>query len=141
MCHQLSNGADATIVAAPQTARNAPSGPRNPHTLIDAARSGAPGLNVVVRISAVPAPPAMMPPAWIRRCAGVQNVSRPIDMCHEMSQYTPARMQVTDASDVHTNQGGRDADVIGCPIPSNARYRCQTGARIHRSTLATSGAS
>ena len=23
------------------------------------------------------------------RCAGVQNVSRPIDMCHEMSQYTP----------------------------------------------------
>jgi len=25
----------------------------------------------------------------MRRCAGVQNVSRPIDMCHEMSQYTP----------------------------------------------------
>ena len=23
------------------------------------------------------------------RCAGVQKVSRPMDMCHEMSQYTP----------------------------------------------------
>ena len=33
--------------------------------------------------------PAISPPAWISRCAGVQNVSRPIDMCHEMSQYTP----------------------------------------------------
>src|ERR1041384_7659802 len=29
----------------------------------------------------------------MRRCAGVQNVSRPIDMCHEMSQYTPAITQ------------------------------------------------
>ena len=29
------------------------------------------------------------PPAWINRCAGVQNVSRPIDMCHEMSQINP----------------------------------------------------
>ena len=33
--------------------------------------------------------PAIRPPAWISRCAGVQNESRPIDMCHEMSQYTP----------------------------------------------------
>ncbi len=57
--------------------------------------------------STAPDPPAMIPPAWIARCAGVQNVSRPIDMCHEMSQYVPARMQVTDASDVHTNHGNR----------------------------------
>jgi hypothetical protein len=33
-------------------------------------------------------------------------VSRPIVMCHEMSQYTPARMQLTDATDAHTNHDG-----------------------------------
>ncbi len=86
MCHQLSNGADTTIVAPPHTARNAPNGPPKPHTPIDAARSGASLRSVVATIRYEPARPATMPPSWIAICAGVQNESRPIDMCHEMSQ-------------------------------------------------------
>src|SRR6266436_2808971 len=30
-------------------------------------------------------------------CAGVQNVSRPMDMCHEMSQCPPMRLEVIPA--------------------------------------------
>ena len=50
LCHQLSNGADVTIVTPPQHARNAPSGPRNPHTLIEAAFAAASLPQVVEKI-------------------------------------------------------------------------------------------
>src|SRR6516164_1802654 len=35
LCHQLSNGAEVTIVTPPQAVRNAPSGPRNPQTFTE----------------------------------------------------------------------------------------------------------
>ena len=38
-------------------------------------------------------------------CAGVQNVSRPIVMCHEMSQYTPTPMLVIANSAATTCHG------------------------------------
>ena len=38
-------------------------------------------------------------------CAGVQNVSRPIEMCHEMSQYPPNASEVTAAARHHTYHG------------------------------------
>jgi pteridine reductase len=41
------------------------------------------------------------------RCAGVQNVSRPIDMCQEMSQYKPTDVAVTAAAEAQTYQGIR----------------------------------
>src|SRR4051794_26341091 len=67
----------------------APSGARKPQKLTVAVRcTGVP--RKVVRNATKPEPnPAVNPPVWIRRWAGVQNVSRPIDMCQEISQYTP----------------------------------------------------
>ena len=38
-------------------------------------------------------------------CAGVQNVSRPIEICHEISQYPPKVSEVTAAARHHTYQG------------------------------------
>ena len=42
------------------------------------------------------------------RCADVQNVSRPIDMCHEMSQYTPTITHVAPRRTVWACQSGAD---------------------------------
>jgi hypothetical protein len=41
---------------------------------------------VVVRIRYADDIPASTPHAYIAMCGGDQNVSRPIDLCHEMSQ-------------------------------------------------------
>src|SRR5579885_3451440 len=38
-------------------------------------------------------------------CAGVQNVSRPIEICQEMSQYPPKASKVAAAARHHTNHG------------------------------------
>src|SRR5215469_12026175 len=43
--------------------------------------------------------------AWMQRCAGVQNVSRPMVMCQEMSQCKPTIAQVAAAATVHAYQG------------------------------------
>src|SRR5215467_4876240 len=37
--------------------------------------------------------------------AGVQNVSRPIPMCQEMSQYRPTVVEVTASTDAQRYQG------------------------------------
>jgi hypothetical protein len=37
--------------------------------------------------------------------AGVQNVSRPIDMCHEISQFAPIVAEVTASTAHHIYQG------------------------------------
>src|SRR5580704_15944371 len=36
-----------------------------------------------------------MPQSWMRRCAGVQKVSRPTLSCQEMSQTPPTALQAT----------------------------------------------
>src|SRR5690348_589348 len=86
LCHQLSNGADVSIAPQPQTQIHAPNGARNPQKLTDASRSACVPKKVVLMATYPELIPAMSPPAWISRCAGVQNESRPMDMCHEMSQ-------------------------------------------------------
>ncbi len=44
--------------------------------------------------------------------AGVQNVSRPMERCQEISQWTPVMAQVTAATEHQTYQGvERDAGV------------------------------
>jgi hypothetical protein len=49
--------------------------------------------------------PATIAPKWMHKCAGVQNVSRPIDMCHEISQNRPTVVAVTAIAEDHTYQG------------------------------------
>src|SRR5580704_13013185 len=48
---------------------------------------------------------ASRPPKWIARWAGVQNVSRPMVMCQEISQYKPKVMEVTAVAPDQTCQG------------------------------------
>src|SRR5207237_4969787 len=43
------------------------------------------------------------------RCGGVQKVSRPTEMCQEMSQMLPETTQMVAAADVHTIHGTRGA--------------------------------
>src|SRR5256885_4041622 len=89
LCHQLSNGAEAIIAPHPQMQTHAPNGARNPQNPTDAARCSRVPAKVVRSATYPDEMPAIRPPAWISRCAGVQKESRPIVMCHEMSQYTP----------------------------------------------------
>jgi hypothetical protein len=44
---------------------------------------------------------------WIMMWAGVQNVSRPMERCQEMSQWTPTMEHVTAAVAHQTYQGTR----------------------------------
>src|SRR5258708_18624091 len=78
----------------PQIDSQASRGPGNPHTCTLAARALASLPNVVRRIRNAPVSRAVIPPKWMSRCAGVQNVSRPMVLCHEMSHSRPARMLV-----------------------------------------------
>ena len=89
LCHQLSSGADVNIAPQPQMQTHAPNGARNPQNPTLAARCSAVPAKVVRNATYPDVTPAIKPPAWINRCAGVQNVSRPMVICHEMSQYTP----------------------------------------------------
>src|SRR5256886_8216279 len=62
LCHQLSNGPDASIARAPQIATHAPSGPRKPQNVTPAACSSTVAENVVRRTSQPHAAPASTPP-------------------------------------------------------------------------------
>src|SRR3982751_1915 len=83
LCHQLSNGAEASIEKQPQMHAQAPSGARNPQSLTVVATSRSFGRNVHLIATNPEQSPARSPPDWISKCAGVQNESRPIDMCQE----------------------------------------------------------
>src|SRR5260370_1072453 len=110
-CHQLSKGAEIIMVAPPQAARNAPKGPRNPHTRTEASRAVASAANVVCRIKYPQESAASKAPNWIARCAGVQNVSRPMVMCQEMSQYSPKTMEVMAPAPANKGQGTQAVEV------------------------------
>src|SRR5579862_5121761 len=51
--------------------------------------------------------PASTPQSWIARCAGVQNVSRPMERCQEMSHWPPIMAEVTAKTEHQTYQGTR----------------------------------
>jgi hypothetical protein len=48
-----------------------------------------------------------MPHNWMTMWAGVQNVSRPMERCQEMSQWTPTMEHVTAAAAHQTYHGTR----------------------------------
>jgi len=52
-------------------------------------------------------------------CAGVQNVSRPIDMCHEMSHGPPIVPHTTPAT-MHQIVHGTDSTFAVVPPPTRA---------------------
>src|SRR5579859_3807303 len=93
------------MATPPQAQMNAPSGPRNPHIVTDTSHSGELFLKVVERIRYPQAIPASTPHSWISRCAGVQNVSRPTLLCHEMSHTPPMALDVMATTQHQTYQG------------------------------------
>src|SRR5262245_35170083 len=119
LCHQLSNGADVSIAPQPQMQIHAPSGARKPQKLTAASRSAGVPRNVVFSATYPELIPAIKPPAWMSKCAGVQNVSRPIDMCHEMSQYTPTITHVA-----------ANTAVYACHSPATALASSRGCARV-----------
>src|SRR5579872_4216629 len=52
-------------------------------------------------------------------CAGVQNVSRPIDMCHEISHGPPIIPHTTPAT-MHQIVHGTDSTLAPTPAPTRA---------------------
>jgi hypothetical protein len=52
-------------------------------------------------------------------CAGVQNVSRPIDMCHEISHGPPIIPHTTPAT-MHQIVHGTDSTRALIPVPTRA---------------------
>ena len=69
------------------------------------ARSAGEPLKVVWKISHAEAAPARMPPKWINKWGAVQNVSRPILSCQEMSQTPPNEAEVTASAHAQMYQG------------------------------------
>ena len=63
-------------------------------------------------------------------CAGVQNVSRPMDMCHEMSHTMPTTMLVA-ASTVATSGHG----IAAADSASRARENGAAAAGIARASM------
>jgi len=84
---------------------NAPSGPRNLHTLTLAEANAGSRPKVHERIKYPQVNPARIPQNWMSMCAGVQNESRPMDMCQEISQYPPITTETTAAKRDQTYQG------------------------------------
>src|SRR5262249_31354062 len=105
LCHQLSNGAEVSIMPPPQAAINAGSGPRNPSTLTADSLSARFDPNVVAKIRQPAETAAITAASWSAMCAGVQKVSRPTDMCQEMSQYSPTITEVVASIIDQTYQG------------------------------------
>src|SRR5678810_643249 len=56
----------------------------------------------------------------MNRCAGVQNVSRPIDICHEMSQYTPTITHVAPRRTVYACQSVDVPSTLRSAVPTVA---------------------
>src|ERR1700690_3702626 len=75
LCHQSSNGADASIANVPQMVVHAPSGPRNPQKRTVADASLPP--NVVRKTTYPHEMPAQIAATYSSTCGGVQIVSRP----------------------------------------------------------------
>src|SRR5580700_1744726 len=59
-------------------------------------------------------------------CAGVQKLSRPIDMCHEMSQCPPIKLEVIPPITNQTVQG-IDSTVADARSPARAYNDCPRG--------------
>ena len=89
LCHQLSNGAEVTIMSVPQMHTHAPNGPRKPQKRTLAARSSGLPRNVVRSTSQTQLEPATIAATCSSTCGGDQNVSRPIVLCHDMSHNSP----------------------------------------------------
>ena len=92
LCHQSSNGTEKAMANAPQMATHAPRGPRNPQKRTERPTWASEPANVVFKTIHPQVSPATAAPICSRTWGGLQSVSRPMDMCQEMSQRRPTMM-------------------------------------------------
>src|SRR5215472_10427035 len=97
---------------------NAPRGPRKPHILTEAPCAAGSPAKVVVRIMYPHAMPTSTPVICMAMCAGVQNESRPMDMCQEMSHGPPIAPETMPAN---MHQMVHGIDVVGAVVRSATR--------------------
>src|SRR2546422_475091 len=99
---------------------HAPNGARNPHKLTEAARSSADPKKCVFSANQPHVSPGISPPRYVRMSAGVQNVSRPMVECHEISQSTPIGM--------HSAPNMRTKQYVGSTAACGAELAASAGA-------------
>ncbi len=80
------------MAKVPQMVIQAPSGPRNPQKPTVAARSAGAPAKVVRRTTNPHISPAAVALTYSSMWGGLQKVSRPTVMCHEMSHMRPSTM-------------------------------------------------
>src|SRR5580704_7175806 len=120
------------MATPPHAAKNAPSGARKPHIFTELARSSERRSRVVERIRYPQEMPARTPHKWMTIWAGVQKVSRPIERCHEMSQWIPTMEHVTAAAAHHTYHGTRSdaSGVMEGELVANRFVPCTCNYRL-----------
>jgi hypothetical protein len=101
-------------MSVPQMHTQAPNGPRNPQNPTVAALSAGLPLNVVRSTSHPQLEPATSAASCSSTCGGDQNVSRPMDRCHEMSQISPTTIETDENSTAYSGQA-RSAVRAGAP--------------------------
>src|SRR4029079_66324 len=90
LCHQLSKGAEVTIMMVHQMQIHAPSGAwKYFQKRTDLERSAGDPANVVFNATYPQLNPATIAPICSTTRGGDQNVSRPIVRCQEISQMSP----------------------------------------------------
>src|SRR5205085_10677854 len=100
-------GAEVSMVSAPHPHRKAPSRARRPNMRTEAARAVSSPEKVVFAMRYTEVNPPAAAHNWMSRCGSVQKVSRPMDVCHEMSHTPPAIAEMVAITEVHTVQGTR----------------------------------
>src|SRR5512147_1608170 len=110
-------------MSVPQMHTQPPNGPRNPQNRTVAALSAALPLNVVCSTSHPQLEPATIAASCSSTCGGDQNVSRPIDRCHEMSQINPTTIETEENS---TAYSGQTLSAVRAGAPASATGRAST---------------
>src|SRR5262244_2133198 len=95
-CQRSSMGAASTVTAMPHAANWNPRLPERPNTRI---------VPVPRHVSRASMPKdrmtAALTPAYVMRCGGIQNESRPMTTCHWMSHWTPQPATTLEATRAH----------------------------------------
>src|SRR5262244_1390482 len=120
-CQRSSMGAASTVTAMPHAANWNPRLPERPNTRI---------VPVPRHVSRASMPKdrmtAALTPAYVMRCGGIQNESRPMTTCHWMSHWTPQPATTFEASSAHRTTRLRLTASAGARTASKGRSLART---------------
>src|SRR5215475_9568659 len=120
-CQRSSMGAASTVTAMPHAANWNPRLPERPNTRI---------VPVPRHVSRASMPKdrmtAALTPAYVMRCGGIQNESRPMTTCHWMSHWTPQPATTLEATRPHRTARLRVSASTGARTASKGRSLART---------------